>query len=724
MPQLRSPHVAGGKYLLHDTFLLRVRVGRRTGRQTNFTMAELAANLSNVISGNYKWVFVGGKGGVGKTTTSCSLAVALAGARPGKTVCLISTDPAHNLSDAFGQKFSREPTAVNGVPGLDAMEVEPPSAESAVAMSDGSTPGSGAGPEASLAAMSELTSAIPGIDEAVSFGALMQSVQSMQYDTVVFDTAPTGHTLRLLGFPKLLDIALDKLTDLHARLGPMFNAGLAAMGMNPGAEGAEPLDAAARLAELSTVVKQVVAQFRDASATTFVAVCIPEFLSVYETERLSQELSKLGIVCNNIVVNQLIPANPDSAASAQLYTARLAIQRKYLEQMRELYSDDFHITPLPLLASEVRGSDALRSFAKRVTGEVAVDFGLPATDLNPSLMNVMSQTGLVWTFVGGKGGVGKTTLSAALAVALAADAAARSAKVLVVSTDPAHNLSDAFGVKISPDAKPTAVAGFDNLFAMEVDAATVTEEFFANLSASSEESAALRNSPLGALLPDTSDIGSLAKNVPGIDEAVSFSSIMRLVRSMDFERVVFDMAPTGHALRLLGLPDTLEKLLSKLSDLKNQMAPMMSMFASAAGADANGLGGQGVMDQLGERLESLQADVREVAATLSDAEKSTFVAVAIAEFLSVYETERLVQELANMGMDVRNVVVNQLMPPTEAVEDRMAILRARAKMQAGYVEQIEELYPPDDFHVTRVPMLLQEVRGVDALRAFATRLTS
>lgn len=685
-------------------------------------MAELAASLSNVVSGQFKWIFVGGKGGVGKTTTSCALAVAVAAARPGKTVCLISTDPAHNLSDAFGQKFSREPTAVTGVPGLDAMEVEPPSADSVVAAGGGG--GGSTGPEASLAAMSELTSAIPGIDEAVSFGALMQSVQSMQYDTVVFDTAPTGHTLRLLGFPKLLDMALDKLTELHARLGPMFNAGLAAMGVNTSGEGGEPVDAGARLAELSAVVKQVVTQFRNPESTTFVAVCIPEFLSVYETERLSQELSKLGIACNNIVVNQLIPANPDSAASAQLYTARLAIQRKYLEQMRELYSDDFHITPLPLLAAEVRGSDALRSFAKRVTGEVAVDFGLPATDLEPSLTNIMSQTGLVWTFVGGKGGVGKTTTSAALAVALAADAAKRSAKVLVVSTDPAHNLSDAFGVKISPDAKPTPVSGFDNLFAMEVDAATVTEEFFSNLSASSEESAALRNSPLGALMPDTNDIGSLAKNVPGIDEAVSFSSIMRLVRSMDFERVVFDMAPTGHALRLLGLPDTLDKLLAKLSDMKSQMDPMLSMLASAAGGDANGASGQSVMDQLGERLESLQADVREVAATLSDAEKSTFVAVAIAEFLSVYETERLVQELANMGMDVRNVVVNQLMPPTEAVEDRMAILRARAKMQAGYVEQIEELYPPDDFHVTRVPMLSEEVRGVDSLRAFATRLTS
>ena len=151
-------------------------------------------SLTNVLaSKSLRWVFVGGKGGVGKTTTSCALACQLATVR--RSVLLISTDPAHNLSDAFRQKFTRAPTAVEGVPNLFALEVDPtPDPEELEAIAGGIDGATGGGGGAGCAAsfLGDLASSIPGIDEAMSFAEVMRQVQSLDYETIVFDTAPTG----------------------------------------------------------------------------------------------------------------------------------------------------------------------------------------------------------------------------------------------------------------------------------------------------------------------------------------------------------------------------------------------------------------------------------------------------------------------------------------------------------------------------------------------------
>jgi len=348
-----------------------------------------APSLENIIDQkSLQWVFVGGKGGVGKTTTSCCLGVQLAKYR--KKVLLVSTDPAHNLSDAFCQKIGREPTPIHGFNNLSAMEIDATDdmeriqesmAVSGVASSDN---------ESGVASlMAELTSSIPGIDEAMSFSELMKQVNSLDYDVVVFDTAPTGHTLRLLSFPTLLDKAFGKIMELKDRFGGLISQASAMF--NSGTPGQMQEMLLGKLEETRATINKVNDAFQDPELTTFVCVCIPEFLSIYETERLVQELSKFGIDCHNIVVNQvLFPEKDAEELEEWLNTnkvslpkeaqeicgkmmARKRMQDKYIGQCFDLYGDDFNVTLMPLLDWEVRGVEKLNNFSANLVNPVDLE---------------------------------------------------------------------------------------------------------------------------------------------------------------------------------------------------------------------------------------------------------------------------------------------------------------------------------------------------------------
>ena len=165
-------------------------------------------------------------GGVGKTTTSCCLSVQLAKVRP--NVLIVSTDPAHNLSDAFGQKFGKDPIKVNGFDNLFCMEVDSSGEQEWEAIEAAqATQGVAAdGLESGVGSiMKDLMTSVPGIDEAMAFAELMKMVQEMNYSTIVFDTAPTGHTLRLLSFPKTMESAIGKLLELKVTPIPLFFQG-------------------------------------------------------------------------------------------------------------------------------------------------------------------------------------------------------------------------------------------------------------------------------------------------------------------------------------------------------------------------------------------------------------------------------------------------------------------------------------------------------------------
>nr|CDJ89132.1 ATPase domain containing protein [Haemonchus contortus] len=404
---------------------------------THSSMAgqELEGSVVNLVEqSSLKWIFVGGKGGVGKTTCSCSIAVQLAAKR--RSVLLISTDPAHNISDAFNQKFTKTPQRVSGFTNLSAMEIDSNPVEGSTlpgldqlmdsngtcsiavqlaakrrsvllistdpahnisdafnqkftktpqrvsgftnlsAMEIDSNPVEGStlpgldqlmdsnGGIASMGRelLHSMVGGMPGIDEAMSFAEMLKLINSLDFDVVVFDTAPTGHTLRLLQFPVILEKAFTKILSLQSSFAPMLGQLSGLLGM-----GELSIDDTLRkFKETLDQVKQMNAEFKNPDLTTFVCVCIAEFLSLYETERLIQELTKQGIDTHNIIVNQLIfPDNTEGGVQCKKCQARFRVQSKYLEQIADLY-EDFHITKLPLLDEEVRGAEQIRNFSKNL----------------------------------------------------------------------------------------------------------------------------------------------------------------------------------------------------------------------------------------------------------------------------------------------------------------------------------------------------------------------
>jgi arsenite/tail-anchored protein-transporting ATPase len=409
-------------------------------KQANMSLDSLLNSAAGTAAGNYhddlKFVFVGGKGGVGKSTTSSAIATLLATVCQ-KRVLLISTDPAHSLGDAWRQKFSNVPTSItnlaikedeegeNGIDGdstrrgsLDIMEVDPQqslqgelkqwaavseeffatssSSSASTNGDDGSSSSQNSEWSSKMNQFQEWLSGIPGIDEATALSTAITHIESGQYDVIVFDTAPTGHTLKLLALPEILEQGIDKLQSWQATVWGYWEAlkTAASTGVGKVSKRANIKDQVkAKLTQYKLDIQKVALMLQDQTRTRFVVVCIAEFLSISETQRLLQELRKKNVVASHIVVNQLVIPNAldaddlarlESLAevgnlqlpvdllqktvhACRLSTARKAIQERYLTELKnyaETQSLLDGICEVPLLAEEVTGTEAIRRFAK------------------------------------------------------------------------------------------------------------------------------------------------------------------------------------------------------------------------------------------------------------------------------------------------------------------------------------------------------------------------
>lgn len=363
---------------------------------------SLDSLLTAATSTDLKFIFVGGKGGVGKTTSSSAIATLLA-KYCNKRVLLVSTDPAHSLSDAFRCDFTNDPKCP-GVENLHVMEVDPSDTMEAELKKwmelakdmhyQDSDNGDDANDEmvTKIKQFQEWLSGVPGIDEATALSSAIQHIESDNYDMIVFDTAPTGHTLKLLGMPEILEAGIEKLQSWQSTLWSYWDV-IKGMGSSASVKRMNAKETVGNMLEqYKRRIQKVALMLQDQHRTRFIVVCIAEYLSVSETQRLLRELKKNNVRASHIVVNQLVVDNAltkeelaeleglaevgnlhlsqqllnKTVHACRLTTARKSIQEKYLGQLKSFpETQDIleGICELPLLAEEVTGNDALLRFA-------------------------------------------------------------------------------------------------------------------------------------------------------------------------------------------------------------------------------------------------------------------------------------------------------------------------------------------------------------------------
>ena len=312
-----------------------------------------------------EFVLYGGKGGVGKTT--CAAATALKRAREGDPTLVVSTDPAHSLSDVFDAAVGAEPTRVGGESDLWAVEVDPgePIGQYRGKVTAALDELEGLGISLDDGDVDDVIEAgvAPGTDEAAAMDLFLDYMDDPRFEYIVFDTAPTGHTLRLLKLPDVMSSAMGKLISVRSQVSSLADSVRSFVGGSDedDAEDQGDADVDIDLEALQDRMERVAGALRDPDRTEFRVVLIPETMAVLETERLLAELDTYGVPAGRAVVNKVIE-EPEPACD--LCRSRHESQQEQIAAARERF--DLPVTLVPQLHGEVHGLAAVETVADRL----------------------------------------------------------------------------------------------------------------------------------------------------------------------------------------------------------------------------------------------------------------------------------------------------------------------------------------------------------------------
>lgn len=672
-------------------------------------------------------MFVGGKGGVGKTTSSSAIGIKLADS--GLKTLIVSTDPAHSLGDALdialphGQ-LTRIPTETN----LWALEID--IEESLAEFKAATSSLNAAGLSEMLGiprsmidsfGLEDLTSLFtnppPGIDEVVALSKIVQYGDSAEYkfDRIIIDTAPTGHTLRLLQLPKFVNSMTGNLIKLRTKIVSAVDSVKNLFGGDQSGAVANRMESTLdKLENLQKNIQRVQTVLKDPKRTEFVVVTIPTSLAVAESKRLVSSLQSEGIKISTILCNQVLTENSGLKYMETRKRAQTALisslQRDLALKQQATSSATVDVTQVPYFDTEITGIYGLRFFSN------VAHVPKPKSATNPIDSRKLS-------IFGGKGGVGKTTTSASWAIRLCDSGM----KTLIVSSDPAHSLGDSLKEELSglPKLLESTPDG-GQLWAMEIDPEAGIKEFKEIFSSSVEKiqsdggamGGMMSNMGLTGLADELKAmVSSVSDPPPGTDEIVALTKIIMyldegfLTSSGDrvrFDRIVLDTAPTGHTLRMLTLPEFLRGLIGKVKTIR----------------DKTGLGG---VDNSIDRLSKFEKNMEKLEDILHSPKETEFVVVTIATEVALAETKRLLDSLQEDCVFVRRLIINQILPDSTGPDADAAsttfMTRSRKNQDSNLLE-LSKLAATSKIPLIKVPYFDMETRSVYGLRFAANTIFS
>jgi len=525
-----------------------------------------------------KYLFFTGKGGVGKTSAACAVALNLAD--EGKKIMLVSTDPASNLQDVFGTKLNNKSVQIKEVPNLFVANFEP---EAAAAEYRESVVGPFRGklPQAVIDNMEEQLSGSCTVEIAAfnEFSSMITDETVFnEYDHIIFDTAPTGHTLRMLQLPSAWSNFIDEST-----------------------HGASCLGQLAGLEDKKEIYKNAVNTLADKDKTTLVLVSRPENSPLKEAERASVELQEIGVENQILVVNGVLQKHDD-----ELSTAIYEKQQKALDNMPAKLKN-IEAFEIPLRPYNITGLENVRALLKEDHIKISDD-SLNTANI-PKLKDVIenlykSNKKVIFTM--GKGGVGKTTIAAAIALGLSK----KGKKVHLATTDPAGHLKfvldESYGISLS-----------------NIDEKQELEKY--------------REEVLGKARENNmseEDIEYIEEDLrsPCTQEIAVFRAFAEIVEKSENEVVVIDTAPTGHTLLLLDSTESYNKEISRSE---------------------------------GDIPES----VIKLLPTLRNEDETEVIIVTLAETTPVYEAMRLQKDLDRAKIHSKWWVINSSLHATNTTND-------------------------------------------------------
>ena len=653
--------------------------------------------MSFLKNKNLEMILFGGKGGSGKTTSATATALYLQKTTK-KKILVVSTDPAPSVGDSFDVEIGNKITQIKD--NLWAIEFD-----SKELLEDFK--------KKNLKIIKTLVErgtylsredvevveglAIPGMDEVMAIIKIADLLKTKEYDLIILDTAPTGHTKVLLSLPEAMERwmgVMDLMLAKHRFLTRLWRRRYSE-------DETEKF-----LKEKKADITEVKDLLKSPNLTEFVPVTIPEPMSILETEDLIEHLKELEIKVESIITNQIL-----LPGECQFCKEKAKFQEEHIEMIEKRFKK-FQIIKMPLFPKEIRGEKDLLEYAQILFGEKEYQLSIPEKALPkfPSLpkakMADFLEKDLNFIICGGKGGVGKTVMAAATAIALAQKH--KDKKILISTTDPAHALSNVFAQDIPLDTKVVPLKDFSNLFALEIDAQKMLKKW-------QDEYRQDIDTVFREFIGGGMDIAFDRKvmeelmelSPPGLEELMALGEIIDLMKDSNppatlplaegerapgkYDIYVIDSAASGHLLRFLELPEVIRDWLKSIFKILLRYRNIVGLV------------------EIKRKLLDFSKDIKKIQETLFESKATEFIMISIAEEMGVREMGDLAQSLEKLNIPYNYIILNMISPASQC-----KFCQAKRPNQEKYITRVKKEYPKKE--VVLVPLFSYDIRGIKSLK--------